>query len=617
MKLTWSSAIFIVGASFIAIAVFILVALLLNKYTGIGLFAANSVGGILPLSKTGSALIAIALTGLGFTLVFMSSAYMRPEFSQGSWIAGSVRTIGRFLFDEESHRDWHALLLLLPVAVFSFLYFVTVFPSAATINPDTNSYLNFHIFRPLLYPVFVRLMAVFTDDPYVIVLIQEILGFLAILLFAEMVQRAVRCLLFSLLVGFLLLLSWPLIQMGSAVLSDHLYFSATTLFSGLVVWAVRRGGACTLLLASLCVLVAINIRPIGVSLLIVPVVFAFLRILSLRQLATYFLLPLALVVLLTSSINLMVFGYFGLSKFTGWPMIVNGAYVADEGLSKPDPQMAGGIYEIAKPYRVRYDSTADRTERVRYYVNHTNELAAKIGDSVTDLVRDGVLVPKRTPAPHQKALVEWFNQLSELNQDFGRLGVGASETWIWRDNLMREYSVRAFLSSPYQFLAIYLDKLIVSWFDLFDFHAVPRDASQYFSGIQVLNPELPMLGFETQSYNYRPSDFGRAVEGLFRWVTIPAYILAHYVPLAWLALGAVVISSVQMLQSFHRQRPFGALNVIVITIASIILSYIGLVNLGHVMSSRYALVILPAVLTLGFSPLLMLRDKLVEAQRCA
>ncbi|MBF0418141.1 MAG: hypothetical protein HQL86_07835, partial [Magnetococcales bacterium] len=115
---------------------------------------------------------------------------------------------GLLLWFRNLHRNWAAALVLSPFVVLVFVAQVVYLPREALMAGDSATYLLFSNYRPIGYPLFLRFALVLLDDPWVVIILQSILGLAAILLFAEGLQRVFRNYVLAILVGLLLTFSW-------------------------------------------------------------------------------------------------------------------------------------------------------------------------------------------------------------------------------------------------------------------------------------------------------------------------------------------------------------------------------------------------------------------------
>gem|GEM_PF-340311 len=514
-------------------------------------------------------------------------------------LGGLVLALG--VFDTARlHRNYAVLLLLLPCAGWLLLFHARVFPVTPIIAPDSGTYLTFHVIRTLAYPLFVRLVALVSDDLHLLSVLQVALGAVAIVLLAEAVQRLVRNYWVSLPLGFALLFNWSLLEHGSSLLSDQPFVTCVILHLAATFLALERPSRTRLVALALTLALATAVRPTGIVLAVTLLFVLLGRPVLWRRMAAWVLAPAVTMMVLLAACNAWVFGYFGLSTYSGPPMIIHAALAMRPDTPFRHPELVRAFEEIGRESRKRLQAIPSLNERRDAMVAVTNPILSAGLDVLVEFVRAHPDAAVLGDSYRQEALFRFWDGRSALNDRINTLPPGINPLYPWADRELSDLAAAATRHDPLTRLTFLWTGLVPAWEDPFRLFGRPADVRRYLEGVRVFDPARTNLGFG------QPPAPGFAGKG---WVgaglpfdvveaAMPASRLAAMVALA---VAMVVVGQV-VVQLWRRK----SLSPSLAALAAVV-SFVGAYDLGvcwvHVPIPRYAMAALPGALLLLLIPI--------------
>ncbi len=440
------------------------------------------------------------------------------------------------------NRDWAVSLILLPFGVYVLAFLFLVVPGLPWVAPDSSSYVQFSAIRTLLYPVLLRILACLSDDPLVLIWPFAVLGVGVTILFAEAAQRLYRNVLVTVPAALSILFCWSLLEHAGFVLSDYPYFAAYTLALALAMFAFLRPDRGVLIGLGVAIGAAIAIRPVGIVLYAIPPFLALVHWARWRRLLLWLGGPLLAALLIQAAGNQALFGFFGISRFTGFPWAGNTALLLKPDTPTAYPELRDRVVAMAKPYRDAYYALGTARERYTFLIDSANPLIAETGALTLDYGNQKGLITYNDMSG-QQALLQWVNGLSPLNKGLSKLPVPAFSSSLWQDEILLRLGREAHLANLGDLIEFMAVKLRFSWESMLPWFAVGEQFGHYRTlrldvgdlGVSSPVPDAPRrwpLGLNVEGFDWVVS----VLQKISQWVSVSGVILA--VALCSLALLA-------------------------------------------------------------------------------
>ncbi|OAN55073.1 hypothetical protein [Magnetospirillum moscoviense] len=496
------------------------------------------------------------------------------------------------------NRDWVATVTLLPFGAYILAFMVTVPPGLPWIAPDSMTYIGFSPTRTLLYPALLRALAVLSDDPRVLVLPFLVVGIVATIAFAEATQRAFRNILVSVPAGIGLLFCWSLLEHAGFVLSDYPFYAAYTATLAAALMALRQPRPAWLITVGLLIGVSIAIRPVGIVLLTVPFFLACSHIRQWRRLVLFLALPLAVTLLAQAAANQTVFGFFGLSRFSGYPWAGNTALLMTAETPTRHPELRDEIVAMARPYREEIDATATAQDRYIALINTANPLIGHTGSLAMAYGKRKELVTFGDTSA-QVALVGWMNGLSTLNAGLGALPAQTFALSIWQDGFLLGLGREAHMANLGEFATLTALKMRFSWQSVLPWYGIGSD----FSSHRQLLPGQADLGMST-AVSEKPRHMIPGVSiGGFNVVVERLQRLSRIVPVPMVILLSSLFGMGATLAYLARFRSVPTVHAAIAMLGATTLLYHLMMCIAQIPIGRFVVVVAAAPAVLLFIPL--------------
>ena len=384
---------------------------------------------------------------LALALGFLPPVLRRHQVSTAAyheWIMAVPARLCQVL-----NRQGVILLLMLPFGIYVYVLSIGILPSVPWVSPDSFSYLGLNNHRSLLYPVLLRLSAVVSNDPRILIATTMATGISGIVFLAVTVQLLVKNLFASVAVGVFLLFSWLLVEHSVFVLSDYPFFALVTWTFGFAIRAFVDPRKRWIVLAAVGIGLATAIRPVGLILVVMLPFILFARRCEWKRTAAHFMIPLAVLLGLQSTANFVVFGSFSLSKFSGYPAAANIGILITEDLSFRYPELVRRVSVATRQYRDRYYKLQTSRERHDYLASNTNLLISTVARVTQEFRREkGLIEPsEERRLPRHRRLFKFVNSLSSLNTAIGRAPIKLYGTSFALDSLLVELGRATFLGN--------------------------------------------------------------------------------------------------------------------------------------------------------------------------
>ncbi|RAU21845.1 hypothetical protein CU669_11100 [Paramagnetospirillum kuznetsovii] len=344
--------------------------------------------------------------------------------------------------------DWRVSALLSIPALYVWVLTTRVIPGLPWVAPDTGTYLGFAVYRTLLYPLLLRLIAITTESPQALHLPQLAAGLAVTVLFAESYQRLVRNALASVLVGLFLLFNWPLLNRSLYLLADYPFYVLFTAALCVKFGIMRDPRPFRLVVLALLLALAVAIRPVGIALLAFVPVLLLLRPWLWRRVTVYLIAPLMAALLGIAAVNARVLDYFALENFGGFGASANAMLILRADTPTTVPVLRDALLARAEPYRTAFVTA--RTAQDRYSV------IAEATDSLLDIALEEARRFGRaerriepTDSSRHRLFVGALNETSPLNRTIGNVvPIQDDFEWRWLDRQLGEIGRQARLHNP-------------------------------------------------------------------------------------------------------------------------------------------------------------------------
>jgi len=488
--------------------------------------------------------LAIALAGFRRHLFPPAHTLVSASRPAISWLHAQLVFLSRLW--HTINRDWGATLLLLPFATYIVVFMVTVPPGQPWIAPDSMTYIGFSPTRTLLYPTLLRLLAAISDDPRILSVPFLIAGIAATIALAEAAQRLFRNILISVPAALGLFFCWPLLEHAGFVLSDYPFYAAYTATLAAALVAFRSPSPASLICVGVLIGLSIAIRPVGIILFAVPFFLFFAHPGLWRRQALFLVLPVAITLLTQAAAHQMVFGYFGISRFSGYPWAGNTALMMNADTPTPHVELRDEIVDMARPFLAEINAAQTAQDRYIALINTANPLIGNTGSLAMSYgKRKGILQNSDTST--QMALVRWMNGLSTLNAGLGALPAQTFAQSIWQDGFLLTLGQQAHKANLGDFISLTALKLRFSWQSVLPWYGIGPDFSSHRSLVpgrsdlgmseRVTAPPLHRIpGADLSGFNA----FVERFQSLARLIPVPLVVLAT--ALAGLAANALYLA---------------------------------------------------------------------------
>jgi len=502
------------------------------------------------------------------------------------------------------HRDWQvAYWLSLPAALMVVVH-AFVMQGALFSSLDTGSYLNWHPQRTLGYGLFIRLIAMLADDASIIATVQVVLGVLSAIMLAEAAQRLFRYRLASLVLGGLLIIHWSLFESAHYLLSDHLFYSLMSLHVAAVLWAFRAPGRVVLLLSAVLGALAVMVRPAGLVLVVALPMLCLVHPRLWGRLLLWLAAPLFGLLLGQAAVNKDVVGYFGLSRFTGWPMLVNAMLVLKADTPFEEPSLIQALLPVAQARRAAIEAVPGFWARRDTLIGTTNAI---IGDAsvVIDAYRKHHpdLIRPIQPPPG-RAWLSRLNELSPLNRKLSPFGISDYAYHVEFDQFLTRLAKASMVHAPGDTFILFLLKLGPSWEEVFRTFYAPTDiAANYATATQVVT------GSQAVSF-VAPSLTGdHGVGFILAALNYGARLMLYACLAPWISVGVGLFGLAASGRALLARRSVSPVSGVLAYLFLLVGLYLSGVCLAHVPIGRYNVVMLPEMLLLALAAIPLASQK--------
>jgi len=500
------------------------------------------------------------------------------------------------------NRDWAVVAMLMPFALFILGLYVFAFPNAVWITPDSLGYLGFSINRTLAYPLFVRLVALFTEDPGSIITIQLVFGLGAILFFSEAFQRLFRNFVVSLPVGILLMFNWSMIEHAFYILTDYPFFSMVCLQFGTAILAFMNPNPRRLVALAIVTSMAIWIRPVGMFMVIVVPFLLISHPRGWRAVTGYLVIPLVAFGLAQASVNKAVFNYFGLSVVGGYSMVGNVMFFLEEDTPSSHPEMIRQLYGLVRPYQEEYLAAQTYKNKVAYNFSMNNKLITLSSRYILDYGKKKGEVTYTDIVPLAK-FVQTINELSPLNKKFGCLGNRPIPYWVWLDSQLSDLAKKSILHNPSGWFGLVWPNLRYAWNTVIPNYLMPEKGlgprptlrlDQKHFGLNLPSPGLEMVDLpviNTKVFN--------GIAGTLNW-------LAKVISIPWVVLISSIGIGLLSIRSIYLRRRIPPDIAALMYLVACLFAYHIILAAASIPLPRLISALIPAAMPLLFAPVLLI-----------
>lgn len=499
------------------------------------------------------------------------------------------------------HYPWLTAAALVPVAIYVLGFFAFSLPNEAVMFGDSEGYLSFAVHRTLGYPLFIRFVAMVFDDPYAIILVQILIGQIGVIFFAEILQRVLKNHVVTILIGLFSMVNWPLLGHGMSILADYLFFSLLCFHFGIFLLLIQKVTIWRGLALALTVALAVSVRPVAIFLVgLVPLVFLVLPRFW-RAILKGYVGGLVLFLGLTASLNYLVYDYFALSKFAGYNSAWQTMLLIREDTQTPVPALSRRLYERSKPFKARYDELKTDDDRVYFMMWESTILLDEVAAAWKEYLEENPAANVLSDVSRQQALLDFLNDLSDLNRAIGRGSGEGSDNWINYDTTLMTVTRSVFLAQPFDVFDVVMKKLVYNWkYFLIPAMTVPPDAKYIF-----LDPTIAELRTDQEIMVEQAKDGGLFGAWLINGAAKALYVLKNQFAGSTLILlaGFVISLSAVWFAVVKRDVP---LRVAVLTylFGAVFLS-MATVCIAGIPLQRYSMAVIAATLSVCLSPVLI------------
>ena len=248
-------------------------------------------------------------------------------------------------------RPFSSVVMLFPVAVYTFYTFVLFVPQAPLFTRDTQFFVDFHPLRTIGYEILLAATkAMFGDFSYTIGF--EVGLYIASIFFlAYALHRAFGRFLISLAVGGAALMDGSVLFYSRILMAESLFASMIIIHLGFALLALKSRSLPLLAVAAATVCLAATVRPDGYF-LFAPLIF--LTVLTARKRISCLLAvaaTVAVVMTAQKAANFALRGNFSAESVAGMAMAVHVAHLIEPDSSYAYPELSAELYRKLSGYR--------------------------------------------------------------------------------------------------------------------------------------------------------------------------------------------------------------------------------------------------------------------------
>lgn len=520
-----------------------------------------------PLARNGLAVGLFAVAGLALSRFAWEIAPVTGRFD--AWLS------------RRKHFDLVVVLASLPG--YMILLVAPVF--GPWLTTDSWHYLGWAAWRPAGYPLFLWVTGTIDASLKLAMMAQLVASFFAALMLARTIRNIAGGVAGA-VVGVMLMTSLPFFYNANVILSDQLFICAV---AAILIFALRfldKPGQSGLTILWSLVLLAMMMRPVGVTLIVPLALLVWLRMPGWKAAILGIAVPVAAILLLVSASNLALFGFFRPFALGGTAQVAATWCLPDAG--QPSAELERKLAPIGHALCAKLAAT--ESEASWFQTAQT---------AITEAVSSGIIATQQhirettsgslvTPgAGHLRMYLQRENYHLGRAATEGMRGnwSGGPRFWPATNDLLAEIASRRIAAAPADFGLQTLRRMASGWLEV-----IP-----VFSAVRNLGPQsaFDILAEQTQFRRALPPDWwdfppvSFAVPAL-DVLAAPGYLLVRHLFLPAL----VLVLGVWTLASATRRRVSGlpvppALGIAAVS-ALFLFTYHGAVAASAVMIPRLA-----------------------------
>lgn len=286
---------------------------------------------------------------------------------------------------------WWAAILAAWVYAAWFMLFEL--PRIPIFSRDTGTYLEHYWHRPIGYPLFLDAIYGVCGSLYVVVVVQAILGWVAVTHFARRLNALYQIPIFSALLAVMFITQVNLMAYHATLFSESLYITLILFSLSCLLGLVRRPSTRTEVLLSISAALPIAVRPTAIPLLAgLVVVYLFRGRRSIARAGRLFGPWLAIILALMAH-NYMALGYPSIFVRRGKAMLANVAHLMPTQSRGPYAELAnwlgdktqdfdperrrtGNYFKFERAKLTQFHEVAYSQGRIEGFVERVREFAA-------------------------------------------------------------------------------------------------------------------------------------------------------------------------------------------------------------------------------------------------
>lgn len=401
------------------------------------------------------------------------------------------------------------------------------------LSADSWHYMSWASWRTAGYPLVLWLLAA-TGAGFALVPLLQLVGTICLPIALALTLKQHVSSLVALGVSWFLLTSWPYFYNTNLLLTDQLFIVCVGVMVAAAAAGLATGQRRYLLLVWFVILLAMFLRPVGITLLVPAALLTWLMSASLLQWLIRFAPAALAVILLVSASNLYLFGYFRTSALGGTALAVASYCLpadeaADPLMQRLEPSAASLCNALSLP-----GSEADWYKRAQSEI--TIAVSAAIHETRTFIDTGGGEVHadhsgvNRVRRDLVKIDPELFNAAIFGSGGSGRWPEGEAY-WPAINDLLGDLAVRRMAEAPLDYLMFSLRKAASGWLEVVPVFSATRNLGPQ----TVFDPRRDGLT--------RPLDADWWKEGasgilarVMDWAGAPGYLLVRHLGLPALVL---------------------------------------------------------------------------------
>lgn len=170
-------------------------------------------------------------------------------------------------------------------------------------------------------------------------------------------------------------------------------------------------------------------------------------------------------------------------------MTANTMFILSDNTPSEHPQLVKHLFAASEPYQKKYAAISSTREKTLYNIKVNNLLLSDASNITNAYGNDFGIITKTEIARHVK-FVQFFNNISPLNRQFARAGIGTAPNWVWFDTLLTRLAISSVIHNPSGWAELVWPNLLFSWDTVIPMAAMPEKEFAPFARLRLDQSDL-------------------------------------------------------------------------------------------------------------------------------